>query len=635
MPTRTNRFSTLSLRGVFTLLIPSLIAAQTGSKETPGPYEVPPVVITANRYEQPLSEVSANITVLSTTELQLGPGRNAIEALGYTPGFVVRRTGGLGARELISIQGSEHRHVTVLLDGIPLNNLSEGLADLVQVPMEQAARVEMVKGPASSAWGSALGGVVQVITPPVDQDGHDVLGGATMGTWGSSRQWVRVSGPAQDAGYLFSLSHQQTDGFRPRSTHDGLQGFGKIETATAGGRLGLSFASMRGDTEDFQLAGQPFWKQHTYSTRYVRVYHAGTARGMEARIQGFGIWRNDEVDFLDAATQGVTRTGEFKEPTKGISVQVDGPEESPSGRWSGGADARWLQADFSSFGGPGEKGFRESGGYVNWTSGRSRFVANAGVRYDDHSLYGSQWSPSAGLVAAVPEAGGLVRANVARGFGALPLSAAFLGETDFSAPNPNLQAEKATAYNLGLEARPVSYAWLKATWYRNDVKDAIAPAVNAEGKAIRKNTDRQRRTGVELETKISTPWSVELFAGSTFNDVTNTDSDAIINGTAKQTNDAAVSYRNQRFSADVWVGGHYATYDISDRLQGPPTNFTAEDSRFIWDLKLAKTVPTHHGVGAKIHIAVRNLLDDDFWWLTPFPLPGRSFEVGLELAPGF
>ena len=94
------------------------------------PYELPPFVVTASRYPQASDQISANTLVLTDREIARTGARNSLEALSLATGFVVRQTGGFGARELISIQGSEHRHVTVLIDGIPMNNLSEGLPDL-------------------------------------------------------------------------------------------------------------------------------------------------------------------------------------------------------------------------------------------------------------------------------------------------------------------------------------------------------------------------------------------------------------------------------------------------------------------------------------------------------------------------
>ena len=79
------------------------------------------------------------------------------------------------------------------------------------------------------------------------------------------------------------------------------------------------------------------------------------------------------------------------------------------------------------------------------------------------------------------------------------------------------------------------------------------------------------------------------------------------------------------------MGGHYAQYDIADVLEEPPNSFTARDGRFIWDAKLTKRLPRVGDARFFLFVAGNNLLDTDFWWLTPYPLPGRSFEGGIRL----
>ena len=62
-----------------------------------------------------------------------------------------------------SIQGSALEHVVVMFDGIVINTASDQ-ADLSAIPVQMIEKVEIIKGPASSVWGSSLGGVINVIT---------------------------------------------------------------------------------------------------------------------------------------------------------------------------------------------------------------------------------------------------------------------------------------------------------------------------------------------------------------------------------------------------------------------------------------------------------------------------------------
>ncbi len=428
---------------------------------------------------------------------------------------------------------------------------------------------------------------------------------------------------------MVAASRTLTDGFRPKSAHDGKQVFGKVEGWLGQGRLGLIYGYLAGETEDFEQFGSPEWKMHEYTTQYGQLYFI-LDNGWKAQARVFGIGREEAVRFLRIADDQILRDLILDEPIWGSAVEWVG-EDTKYGRWSGGVDMRFAQANFGFVRGPEAKKFDEQGIYANWNRFWGTFALNGGLHHARHSLYGSQWSPSAGLVYSLDKWKTLLRVHVARGFGAPPLSAAFFPETERHAPNPNLGAERITAYNLGVESRFLKPLWLRITWFHNDVEDAIDTALNAEGKFIQKNFARQTRQGVEIEARLALRWGLSVAGGVTFNDVQGEDQDEIINGTARWTQDLVVQYRQEHWGLQAWLGGHYADYDIASLLKGPPTHFTARDGRFIWDAKVVQQLPRWAGFHSSIYMGGYNLFDTEFWWLTPYPLPGRALEIGLQL----
>lgn len=620
--------------GVFLCWRPGGASGDTTSTDT-ARYQLPPTLVTANRYQQPLQYLSENASVLTQEELAQLPARNLLEGLNFIPGLAVVKNGGLGSRDQLSIQGSEARHVTVVLDGIPLNDLAEGMADPVQIPLEQVGRVEIIKGPASASWGSALGGVIQILSPALDPAQQTQMrAAASYGKWGTHQESLNLHGGTSGIGYLLAAGRTSTDGFRPKSAHDGRHFLGKAEKSWPGDRrLGLSWGYLDGDTEDFEQFGQPIWKNHEYTTRYGQVYYKGNWRDrVETHLQVFGVNRKEKVRFLQIADDQMALSGTRDEPIWGSSLQTS--FSSPYGQWAGGVDLRRSSADFRFVGGPEEKRFDEEGIYANWSKIQSGMGLNAGLRYNRHSLYGTQWSPTAGLVYHLNSIDTVLRFHLARGFGAPPLSAAFLPETEQTAPNPDLKAERATVYHAGLETRVFSPLWLRLTWFHNDIEDAIDTALNDRGKFIQKNFARQQRQGMEMEGRLTLPWKLQLIAGIVSNEVKSKDKNEIINGTARQTRDLALQYRRVGTGLAVWLGGHYADYDIAPVLKEPPLNFTDWDARFIWDLKVSQKLPSIGGTNPSLYVAGYNLLDTKFWWLTPYLLPGRSFEIGIRLAYG-
>jgi len=124
------------------------------------------LVVSPTRHPKPISRVAENITVVTAREIEEMNAHTVAEVLNRVPGVFVNFNQDFGAASLIYIQGSEERHVLVLLDGVAWNFLADGHAETNSIPVGIIERIEVIKGPASSAWGSSLGGVINIITRP-------------------------------------------------------------------------------------------------------------------------------------------------------------------------------------------------------------------------------------------------------------------------------------------------------------------------------------------------------------------------------------------------------------------------------------------------------------------------------------
>ncbi len=88
--------------------------------------------------------------------------------------------GGLGNLTSPSIQGSFYNHVVVFIDGISITAPSENSTSTGEFPVQFIERIEIIKGPASSTWGSSLGGVINVITKSTGKEDKDKDKGYTL-----------------------------------------------------------------------------------------------------------------------------------------------------------------------------------------------------------------------------------------------------------------------------------------------------------------------------------------------------------------------------------------------------------------------------------------------------------------------
>ncbi|MGQ4880577.1 TonB-dependent receptor domain-containing protein [Billgrantia sp. LNSP4103-1] len=127
------------------------------------------VVVTAAGYEQVLSDAPASISVISGEELNKRSYSSIVDAMDNIPGVYV--TGG-GDSQDISIRGMDDSYTLYLVDGRPISagrsvntNGTDGGKQIGLPPISMIERVEVIRGPMSSLYGSsAMGGVVNIIT---------------------------------------------------------------------------------------------------------------------------------------------------------------------------------------------------------------------------------------------------------------------------------------------------------------------------------------------------------------------------------------------------------------------------------------------------------------------------------------
>jgi vitamin B12 transporter len=144
------------------LLVPFAVLAQT---EPTG--MAPDVVVTADRFPTDPDKVTSSYTVITNEEMQRRQLRTAADVLRTVPGVSVQQSGGPGTQTSIFIRGADSDHTLVLIDGITANDPSSpnGAIDFAHFLTENLDRIEVVRGPMSTMYGSqAIGGVVNLVT---------------------------------------------------------------------------------------------------------------------------------------------------------------------------------------------------------------------------------------------------------------------------------------------------------------------------------------------------------------------------------------------------------------------------------------------------------------------------------------
>ncbi|WP_373273677.1 TonB-dependent vitamin B12 receptor [Pseudomonas taiwanensis] len=174
-------------------------------------------VVTATRSERPVRASLAASTVIDREEIERSQARSVPELLQKVPGVTLSNNGGPGKNTTVFLRGSESDHVLVLIDGIKVGSVSAGITAFQDLPVELIERIEVVRGPRSSLYGSeAIGGVIQIFTRKGGKDGAKPWFSAGYGTHDSYEGSAGVSGGDDKGWYNLGVSSQDTDGINSR-----------------------------------------------------------------------------------------------------------------------------------------------------------------------------------------------------------------------------------------------------------------------------------------------------------------------------------------------------------------------------------------------------------------------------------
>lgn len=183
------------------------------------PVELGEITVESTRVDKDLYKVPAAMSVVGQDEIQLGRQQMTLdESLVKVPGLFMQNRHnfsqalrismrGFGARGQFGIRG-----IKLLADGVPLT-LPDGQGNVDEIDLGSAQRIEVIRGPSSSLYGAASGGVISVYT----EDGPEipfVQGRFSLGEHNYRHAQLKTGGQYQRLNYMVSASHLDYDGFR-------------------------------------------------------------------------------------------------------------------------------------------------------------------------------------------------------------------------------------------------------------------------------------------------------------------------------------------------------------------------------------------------------------------------------------
>jgi outer membrane receptor for ferrienterochelin and colicins len=484
------------------------------------------VVVTATRYPVTWVDAPAAISVIPRREIEARGADNVLDAIRGVPGLSLQGRG-IGGRKVISIRGMDSDQTLYLLDGkrVGASDGVMGHSDYQYdwMPMADVERIEVVRGPLSALYGSeAMGGVVNVITrrPSAERWSGSA---AVEGLWAEGdrggdgwRVGARAAGPLApgltlDAGAaqsrrgaVASAADPRLDEAEGRDKRDGWVGLGW--TPVAG--HDLAFEWREGREQRWANAVERGGRKRLYETvndidrRLVSGdWRArwGGAWDVETQLRAYA----SSIDVVNTRTNGVVPN-----PTQRITDDVlDGQAvwELPSQIWAAGFEARNEALEDPGLPDGRSVALHRALFVQDEIALADRWDATLGLRWDDHSLYGGQWSPRVYLVYTIGD-GWSAKGGYGHGFKAPNLKQIVPGERregpNVFLGNPDLEPEVSDSFEIGI-GRAKGGQELQLIVFDNRVDDLIAVKQLAPGPVpgtgvyTYENIDRARMRGVE------------------------------------------------------------------------------------------------------------------------------------------
>jgi len=632
------------------------------------------VVVSATATPDVASQAGASLDYLNSDQLTLLNPPAAAEALPYIPGAIVNTAGRRGGQASLFVRGGDSDYNKVLIDGVPVNDPG-GFYDFGVTPMNNIERLELVRGPESTVYGTdAMTSVVQLWTTTGTSLKPLFEFGADGGTFSTANGYASVSGADKIFDYNFFLNQFDTQG-------QGINDY--YSNALEGGNLGIrisprvAFRLRLRHSNNWTGAQSNWWfngEQVLPPNSNQLAHQNNFLVSGELAVSGPGAWQHTftgyEYNHLQANSQQYVDPGReaIDSPFSNLS-KYNRAGFSYQGQWT---PRPWAQTSvgytFEDENGHITSNFApgtEFASYSNTSGVRynnylyaeelltwRRFAVLGGIGYVNNTSFGSKVVPRASasfLLFRGEEtfSGTRLRAGYSEGIKEPSFLETFgISGTYPVLPNPDLKPEQNRSWEAGFEQG----FWgnrlsLSALYYSNQFHDQIeyfTNPVDFTAQYVNLNKSMSHGAEVELRGQIGTHFS--FVGGYTY---TSTEiqqappcdppfCDPRIYGVGapllrrpKQAGTLLLTYTRQRFGATVGAVAVGRRPD-SDFLFGliPPIYYAAGYARV--DLGGWYNV-THH---VTMYANLNNALNNHYNEVLGYPALKANFRAGLRFTLG-
>ncbi|MFZ1979619.1 MAG: TonB-dependent receptor [Bacteroidota bacterium] len=605
----------------FFLIVPCILLAQSPVKsDTTKVYNLNPITVTATKTETPRNLVSPSISVIPADEINANPEESIFSLISQeVPGvFVTERdvlgfgintpSGQINIRGIGESQNGPNNEVLTLIDGRPQYMGWYGHPIDDSYLSANIERIEVIRGPASMLYGSnAMGGVINIITHSSQQNGLEGNASVSYGSYDAQQYGMHLGYQENDWNILGSFTHEHTDGSRPWSEYTANSGYLKTsDQLNEQYKVSLDGSYTQFNTFDPGQVTQPYTNNWMHIQRgYIGAAlenDFGASKGGISFVYNLGhnelspgdpnySWISNDHQIIATAYQTLNMfTGNTI--NAGIDVQQNGGTASNT------------NDDF------GKHSIQDYAGYVSVQQiFFDRLLANAGIRYAYNTYFGDIAIPQAGITYKLTEETN-IRASVGRGYRAPQIFEIY----QLIPRDGTLQPEDLWNYEIGVSHQFGHCASIDVAGYVIDAQNTIVDTWYAKESW---NTGGFHRDGVEC--------SAQLLPFDRFT----------INANYSFTDKPDISQAVPKHKA--FIGGEYRYNILTFLLSAQYVNTIYGTDQTDYMLKqLSDYTNVEIRVAAQVtekislSIGSRNILNESYQTIYGYPMPGRTFNVGIK-----